>query len=196
MIDVGTTSGADFDAKVSAIRSSIVNELEETALFIATEKGHLHVVNDIPNYASNEGVSFKNDLGFDPLHVAANRGHLHIVQLLLDRDRGLIKTCSLSNATPLISAAIRGHTSNALHLAASQGHAGVVKLLLARDPQLAKRTDKRRQTALHMAVMGVSCETVKLILHTDAAIVMLPDVWQHCNTYSFNFITYDLAIPN
>nr|KYP46528.1 Ankyrin repeat-containing protein At3g12360 family [Cajanus cajan] len=196
---VGTLSGADFDAEVAAIRSAIVNDvnqLGETALFIAADRGHLDVVNDILNYASSEGVSLKNDLGFDPLHVAASRGHLSIVQLLLDRDPGLIKTCSLSKTTPLISAATRGHTSvvklllsrdpsqlelsrsngkNALHLAARQGHVDVVTLLLARDPQLARRTDKKRQTALHMAVKGVSCETVKLILNTDAAIVMLPD---------------------
>ncbi|KAK7318861.1 hypothetical protein RJT34_03568 [Clitoria ternatea] len=196
---VGTLNGADFDAEVAEIRSAIVNDvnvLGETPLFIAADKGHLEVVQDILPYASPQGVSLKNDLGFDPFHIAASRGHLAIVELLLHQDPGLIKTVSLSNATPLISAATKGHTSvvklllsrdpsqlelsrsngkNALHLAARQGHADVVKLLLEKDSQLARRTDKKGQTALHMAVKGVSCEVVKLILRFDTAIVMLPD---------------------
>jgi len=60
-------------------------------------------------------------------------------------------------------------------LSARQGHVDVVNLLLAKDKQLARRTDKKGQTALHMAVKGVSCEAVKSILRADAAIVMLPD---------------------
>ncbi|XP_027348436.1 ankyrin repeat-containing protein ITN1-like [Abrus precatorius] len=194
---LGTLSGADFDdAEIRRAIVNDVNELGETALFVAADGGHFDVVKDILQYASDEGLSLKNDIGFDPFHVAASRGHLAIVQLLLDHDPGIIKTVSLSNATPLISAATRGHTrvvdlllsrdpsqlelsrsngKNALHLAARQGHVDVVKLLLEQDPQLARRTDKKGQTALHMAVKGVSCEAVKLILKTDAAIVMLPD---------------------
>lgn len=48
------------------------------------------------------------------------------------------------------------------------------------DPQLARRTDKKGQTSLHMAMKGVCCEVVRLLLEADAAIVMLPD--KFCNT--------------
>ena len=116
--------------------------------------------------------------------------------MLLDHDPSLSQTHGPSNATPLVSAATRGHTAvviellskdgslleisrsngkNALHLAARQGHVDIVKALLSKDPQLARRTDKKGQTALHMAVKGQSCEVVKLLLDADAAIVMLPD---------------------
>ena len=116
--------------------------------------------------------------------------------MLLDHDPGLCQTFGPSNATPLVSAATKGHTAvvnellsrdggllestrsngkNALHLAARPGHVDVVKALLSKDPQLARRTDKKGQTALHMAVKGQSCEVVKLLLEADAAIVMLPD---------------------
>lgn len=116
--------------------------------------------------------------------------------MFLDHDPGLSKTIGPSNATPLISAATRGHTEvvnellskdcslleisrsngkNALHLTVRQGHVEIVKALLSKDPQLARRTDKKGQTALHMAVKGQSCEVVKLLLDADAAIVMLPD---------------------
>ncbi|GMP68718.1 hypothetical protein CsSME_00028248 [Camellia sinensis var. sinensis] len=196
---VGTLSGADFDSEVAEIQASVVNEvneLGETVLFTAADRGHLDVVKELLKYANKESISKKNRSGFDPLHIAATQGHHAIVQVLLDHEPELCKTTGPSNATPLISAATRGHTAvvrellskdcslldisrsngkNALHLAARQGHADIVKALLDKDPQLARRTDKKGQTALHMAVKGVSCEVVKLLLEADAAIVMLPD---------------------
>lgn len=119
-----------------------------------------------------------------------------IVHMLLEHDPQLSKTVGQSNATPLISAATKGHLAvvkelllkdpslleisrsngkNALHFSARQGHVDIVKALLEIDPQLARRTDKKGQTALHMAVKGVSSAVVKLLLQADAAIVMLPD---------------------
>ncbi|KAK9154212.1 hypothetical protein Sjap_001692 [Stephania japonica] len=197
---VGTSSsGGDRDTEVMEIRSAVVNEvneLEETALFTAADKGHLDVVVELLKYMTKEGVSRKNRSGFDALHIAASQGHQAIVQVLLDHDPGLSKTLGPSNATPLITAATRGHTAvvnellskdsslleisrsngkNALHLTARQGHVEIVRALLEKDPQLARRTDKKGQTALHMAVKGVNCEVVKLLLGADAAIVMLPD---------------------
>ncbi|KAJ8759861.1 hypothetical protein K2173_009962 [Erythroxylum novogranatense] len=196
---VGTLSGVDLDKEVAEIRASVVNEvneLEETVLFTAADRGHLEVVKELLKYSSKECLSRKNKSGFDPLHIAALHGHCEIVQVLLDHDPSLSRTFGPSNATPLVSAAVRGHTAvvnelltkdsslleisksngkNALHLAVRQGYVDVVKALLSKDPQLARRTDKKGQTALHMAVKGQSCEVVKLLLDADAAIVMLPD---------------------
>ncbi|XVF55350.1 hypothetical protein PTKIN_Ptkin06aG0030300 [Pterospermum kingtungense] len=196
---MGTVSGADFDAEVAEIRLAIVNEvneLGETSLFTAAEKGHLDVVKELLQYTTKEGIALKNKSGFDPLHIAANQGHQAIVQVLLEHDPGLSKTVGQANATPLVSAATKGHTAvvyellrkdpslleiskangkNPLHFAARQGHADIVKALLDKDPQLARRTDKKGQTALHMAVKGTSTEVVRLLLKADRAIVMLPD---------------------
>lgn len=118
------------------------------------------------------------------------------MQVFLDHDTTLSKTFGPSNATPLISAATRGHTEvvkqllaqdfglvelaktngkNALHFAARQGHVEIVKSLLDKDPQLARRTDRKGQTALHMAVKGTNCDVVKALVDADPAIVMLPD---------------------
>lgn len=75
---VGTLSGAEFDAEVANIRTAIVNEvneLGETALFTAAEKGHLNVVKELLQYSSKEGISMKNRSGLDPVHVAASQGH-------------------------------------------------------------------------------------------------------------------------
>uniref|UniRef100_A0A6N2M011 PGG domain-containing protein n=1 Tax=Salix viminalis TaxID=40686 RepID=A0A6N2M011_SALVM len=196
---MGTFSGDDFDAEVAEIRASVVNEvneLGETALFTAADKGHLEVVKELLKYSNKECLTRKNRSGYDSLHIAALQGHHAIVQVLLDHDPSLSQTHGPSNATPLISAATRGHTAvvnellskdgslleisrsngkNALHLAARQGHVDIVQALLSKDPQLARRTDKKGQTALQMAVKGQSREVVKLLLDADAAIVMLPD---------------------
>ncbi|KAJ6406660.1 hypothetical protein OIU84_010217 [Salix udensis] len=196
---IGTSSGADFDAEVAEIRSAVVNEVNElgdTALSTAAERGHLEVVKELLKYTTKDAISHKNRSGLDPLHLAASNGHQAIVQLLLEHDPTMGKTVGQSNATPLISAATKGHSAvvhellstdpsllemtksngkNALHLAARQGHVEVVKALLDKDPQLARRIDKKGQTALHMAVKGVSGEVVVLLLEADPAIVMLPD---------------------
>nr|XP_010920741.1 ankyrin repeat-containing protein ITN1 isoform X2 [Elaeis guineensis] len=195
----GTAVGAEFDAEVAEIRSAVVNDVndvDETALFIAAEKGFLGVVVELLKYTNRESLVRKNRSGYDALHIAVREGHLAIVQVLLDHDPTLCRTFGPSNATPLISAAIRGHTEivnlllahdaslvelpknngkNALHFAARQGHVEIAKVLLEKDPQLARRTDKKGQTALHMAVKGTSTAVVKALLDADPAIVMLPD---------------------
>lgn len=75
---VGMLGRADFDAEVAEIRASLVNEVNElgqTALFTAAERGHFEVVKELLKYANNDSVSKKNQSGFDPLHIAASRGH-------------------------------------------------------------------------------------------------------------------------
>ncbi|GAB2276674.1 Ankyrin repeat-containing protein itn1 [Dionaea muscipula] len=197
---IGTMfSGAELDTEVAEVRAALlneVNELDETALFTAADKGHVDVVKELLKYSNKDTLTKKNRSGFDPLHAAASQGHLAVVQVLLDHDPGMSKTIGQSNSTPLISAATRGHTAvvsellsrdssvvelcksngkNALHFAARQGHVEIVKALLDEYATLARKTDKKGQTALHMAVKGVNCEVVKLLLEADAAVVMRPD---------------------
>ncbi|CAL9040701.1 ankyrin repeat-containing protein ITN1-like [Musa acuminata AAA Group] len=195
----GTAVGADFDAQVAEIRAAVVNdvnEVDETALFTAAEKGFLDVVVELLKYSDQESLMRRNKSGFDALHIAAREGHQAIVQVLIGCNPALVKTFGQSNATPLITAATRGHTEvvnllleqdpslielsknngkNALHFAARQGHVEIVKALLGKDSQLARRTDKKGQTALHMAVKGTCCGVVKALVDADPALVMLPD---------------------
>ncbi|TQD69067.1 hypothetical protein C1H46_045400 [Malus baccata] len=91
---VGTVSGTEFDTKVAEVPAVVneVNELGETALFTAADKGHLDVVKELLKYSNKETFTKKNRSGFDPLHAAASQGHHVIVQVLLDHDPGLSKT--------------------------------------------------------------------------------------------------------
>lgn len=73
-----TGTGVEFDAEVAEIRSAMVNELNEmgeTALFIAAEKGYLDMVVELLRYTDRESLVRRNGSGFDALHVAAREGH-------------------------------------------------------------------------------------------------------------------------
>lgn len=75
---VGSSSGEEFDLEVAEIRASVVNEvneLGETALYTAAEKGHIDVVKELLKYANKETLTKKNRSLFDPLHIAACQGH-------------------------------------------------------------------------------------------------------------------------
>ncbi|RAL53793.1 hypothetical protein DM860_004264 [Cuscuta australis] len=167
-----TMTGAEFDAEVAEIRAAMVNEvneLGETALFTAAERGYIDVVKELLPYTTKEGITIKNRSGFDALHIAANqgheaatKGHAVVVNELLTKDSSLLEIA-------------KSNGKNALHFASRQGHVEVVKVLLGKDPQLARRTDKKGQTALHMAAKGTSSKVVRLLLQADAATVMLPD---------------------
>jgi ankyrin repeat protein len=83
---MGTLSGAEFDAEVAGIRSAIVNEvneLGETALFTAADKGRFDVVKELLPYTTKEALSLKNRSGFDTLHIAANQGHKGIIIIII-----------------------------------------------------------------------------------------------------------------
>lgn len=75
---VGNLTGEDFDLEVADIRASVVNEvneLGETALHTAADKGHIEVVKELLKYANKETLTKKNISMFDPLHIAACQGH-------------------------------------------------------------------------------------------------------------------------
>ena len=76
--DIDTQMLDDLDTEVAEIRASVVNELNElgeTALFTAADKGYLEVVKELLKYSSKESTARKTWSGFDPLHIAALQGH-------------------------------------------------------------------------------------------------------------------------
>lgn len=63
---------------MAEIRSAVVNEVNElgdTALSTAAERGHLEVVKELLKYTTKDAISHKNRSGLDPLHLAASNGH-------------------------------------------------------------------------------------------------------------------------
>lgn len=115
-----TGTGEEFDSEVAEIRAAIVNEaneMEETALLIAAEKGFLDIVVELLKHSDKESLRRKNKSGFDALHVAAKEGHrgehehqlhdsINQINLLFffkkNIDQSLIRTCTvlLFNQSP------------------------------------------------------------------------------------------------
>uniref|UniRef100_A0A2N9IG06 Kinesin motor domain-containing protein n=1 Tax=Fagus sylvatica TaxID=28930 RepID=A0A2N9IG06_FAGSY len=156
--DVTLGDGRDFNAEVLDISSAIVNELGETALFTAAEKGHFDVVKELLQYTTKEGISMKNRSGFDLLHIAVSQGHQGAIRHL-DHDPGLSKTVCQSNTTPLISA---------LHMAVKGVSYDVVKLLLEPDAAIVMLPDKFGNTAVltvHVHGKDVSGSNLHSCLH-------------------------------
>lgn len=78
--------------KVAQIMTSVVNEvneLGETPLFTAAEKGNIDVVKELLRYTTKESLMQKNLSGFDALHIACSQGHrckkLHQIKTFLEQ---------------------------------------------------------------------------------------------------------------
>ncbi|KAH0888690.1 hypothetical protein HID58_051119 [Brassica napus] len=158
------------------------NQCGETALYVAAEYGDAEVVAELIKYYDLDDAETKARNGFDPFHIAAKQGELEVLRVLMEEHPELAMTVDLSNTTALHTAAAQGHVEvveylleaagsslaaiaksngkTALHSAARNGHAEVVKAIVAVEPDTATRTDKKGQTALHMAVKGQSLDVV------------------------------------
>ncbi|PKA61589.1 Ankyrin repeat-containing protein [Apostasia shenzhenica] len=172
------------------------NQDGETALYVASENGHVEVVHEILKVSDVQSAAIKANNSFDAFHIAAKQGHLGVLKELLQSFPALAMTTSSSNATALETAATQGHIDivdllletdaslakiarnngkTALHSAARMGHVEVVRSLLNKDPSIGLRTDKKGQTAFHMAVKGSNVEIVRELLKPDSSIVNVED---------------------
>ncbi|KAK4406148.1 Ankyrin repeat-containing protein ITN1 [Sesamum angolense] len=179
----GSSSGADFDQEVAEIRASVVNEvneLGETALYTAAERGHIDVVKELLNlmedmFTLQPHVNycilfvFQDSVGLcSILYWSLERSVnvpsicLAIVQVLLDHDPGLIKNIGPSNATPLITSASRGHSA-------------VVNELLSKDCSLLEISRSNGKNALHLAARQGHVDIVKALLDKDPQLARRTD---------------------
>ncbi|OWM87544.1 ankyrin repeat-containing protein ITN1-like [Punica granatum] len=195
--DIDEKGSDDSKLKASSLVSE-VNELGESALFLAAKKGKAEVVKELLKHSNSEEVRRSSKDGFNPLHIAAFQGHADVVQTLLDYEPELIKEAGPSNTTPLVFAVLRGHATvvnqllsqtdspsllsvsksngrNALHLAARLQNVDMVKALLEKEPQLARSTDQKGQNALHLAVKGISHEIVRLLVKAEPVVLAQQD---------------------
>jgi ankyrin repeat protein len=120
------------------------------------------------------------------LNVAVENGHKDIVQLLVDNDTDLTKTCP-EGRTPLHEAVLWGHFdlvrifldanlhankkdykgNTALQLAAKMGHFDVVKLLVERGAMV-NTTDDIGQTPLHKTAYMANRNIVEYLIANGA----------------------------
>lgn len=95
--------------------------------------------------------------GASPLHIACQRGNMGAVRLLIERGAKLDSTNAPGGTTPLMLAAMRGHTSIVQELlnAAGSTKLGVAALKVAKD--------KRGKTAMHYARLRGQAGVIELL---------------------------------
>ncbi|RAL50738.1 hypothetical protein DM860_015885 [Cuscuta australis] len=184
--------------RLGAAEAASQNQEGETALYAAAENGHAAVVRELLKHIDFDTASAVSNNGYDAFHVAAKQGHLEVLKELLSVFPNLVMTTDSSNSTALHTAAAQGHVDvvdllldtdsnlakiarnngkTALHTAARMGHLQVVRSLLGKDDPtgISFRTDKKGQTALHMATKGQNTDILLELIKPDPKLLSLGD---------------------
>lgn len=66
---------AETATEIRAVVVNEVNDLGESALYIAAERGYLDMVRELLCYTSLESLRKKSNSGCTPLHIASKNGH-------------------------------------------------------------------------------------------------------------------------
>ena len=74
----------------SEINIDAIDELGDTALIKASEKGNIEIVNYLIN--NNADINYQNQQGLTPAMKAAERNNLHVFKLLLDKNVDITKS--------------------------------------------------------------------------------------------------------
>ncbi|CAG8575033.1 13340_t:CDS:2, partial [Racocetra fulgida] len=180
---------------LAAAKVNAVDINGKTALYLATENGHLNVVKALIN-KTDVNITDKNNLTV--LHIAAKMGYEEIVKILVETAQ--INATDNNYCTPLFYAAEEGYEKiinilmnreaninyankdgiTALHKATEKGHIMAIKTLLKYvsvnvniadingETALHKAAYSNGKTALYLATKNRHIETVKHLLNAEA----------------------------
>ncbi|KAK4593421.1 hypothetical protein RGQ29_017506 [Quercus rubra] len=91
----------------------------ETALHVAAEAGHVHIVEELVKQMSKENLEIKDSDDFTALARAAYNGNYHMAKCMLGKNENLISITAMSDKkerTPLYAALTNGHVRLARYL--------------------------------------------------------------------------------
>ena len=116
---------------------NVVNKANETTLYIASQSGHVQIVQCLVELGASLGI--KNYRGMSPMHVAVSAGRLDTVKILLKvSDKAFIDDKANEGGTPL-------------HYAIVNNQVKVLRLLLQEGANI-NLSDKKGITPLLLAI--------------------------------------------
>jgi len=119
------------------VQATLDNDRRATALYLASKKGHLLVVEAL--IQSGAVIDAQTSQGVTPLHGAVMAGHEHITRVLLECGADFMKPLPTRNRPTI------------LHVASHFGFTDIVQLLLDKGMGIQVK-DGNLQTPLHYAV--------------------------------------------
>ena len=97
--------------------SAKITALDKTALHVATEAGHVHIVEELVNEMSEENyLEIKDFEGFTPLARAAYNGNYRMAECMLGKFENLIRIATDEGNIPVVLALFNGHLKLARYL--------------------------------------------------------------------------------
>jgi ankyrin repeat protein len=134
----------------------------ETALHLASEKGHLDIARLLIEHNASVDLATKD--GRTALHLASQSGHLDVVRLLIEHNT------SIDQAEHNVSVDLATRDGRtALHLASQSGHLNVVRLLIEHNTSI-NQADKDGRTALHLASQSGHLDIARLLIEQNASV--------------------------
>ncbi|XP_020418767.1 ankyrin-3 isoform X2 [Prunus persica] len=184
------------------------NKANESPLFLAVRKGTPSIVHCILKaYESGVSPSFQGTNGLTALHAAVTQEQLKdkdVVEILVSKNRDLIKEVDAIGWTPLHYAAFTGNVEatqllmesdssasyimdlsskmSALHVAAYAGHTKVMEELIRYQPDTCDLVNSKGQTVLHSAILGGQGKVVEYILRTPKLTGLINEADEDGNT--------------
>ncbi|VVA31909.1 PREDICTED: ankyrin repeat-containing [Prunus dulcis] len=184
------------------------NKANESPLFLAVRKGTPSIVHCILKaYESGVSPSFQGTNGLTALHAAVTQEQLKdkdVVEILVSKNRDLIKEVDAIGWTPLHYAAFTGNVEatqllmesdssasyimdlsskmSALHVAAYAGHTKVMEELIRYQPDTCDLVNSKGQTVLHSAILGGQGKVVNYILRTPKLTGLINEADEDGNT--------------
>ena len=103
------------DSHPNAI-SAKITVTEKTALHVAAEAGHVHIVEELVKQMSKENLEIKDFKGFTALVWACSNGNCRMAECMLGKNKNLISIGNNNERIPLFLALFNGHVRLARYL--------------------------------------------------------------------------------
>ena len=96
--------------------SAKITVMEKTALHVAAEAGHVHIVEHLVKEMSEENLEIKDIYGFTALSCAAYNGNYRMAECMLGKNENLIRIATNEGDIPVVLALFNGHLKLARYL--------------------------------------------------------------------------------